>query len=169
MYTSRETDMEQIFAFASYLANRAHLGQLDKACRDYYGHLKRVADSLDGYELKTIAMLHDIVEDTWVTEDLLRKLFTKNICDAVVTLTRKDDESYGEYIGRIISSQDTSAMKVKIADLNDNLDLSRLPSITENDLNRAAKYAKAKARLAKALSDIESERMQCHFDDEYDY
>ena len=130
----------ETFAAAYYIASKAHEGQTDLAGKDYFLHPQRVADKFLDYTLKTVAILHDVLEDTWVTEDLLRKLFPKDICDSVVALTRKDNESYQEYIKRL--SCDTWARKVKIEDLADNLDLSRLPEITDEDLNRAKKYAK---------------------------
>lgn len=130
----------ETFAAAYYIASKAHEGQTDKAGKDYFLHPRRVADKFSDYTLKTIAILHDTLEDTWVTEELLRKLFPGFICDAVVALTRKSDESYGEYIKRL--SYNPGARKVKIADLEDNLNLSRLKEITDEDLERAKKYAK---------------------------
>lgn len=130
----------ETFAAACYIASKAHEGQKDLAGVDYVLHLYRIADNFSDYTLKTVAILHDILEDTWVTEDLLRKLFPKEICDAVVALTRGINESYQEYIRRL--SCNYFARKVKIEDLADNLDLSRLPEITDEDLNRAKKYAK---------------------------
>lgn len=130
----------ETFAAAYYIASKAHEGQTDKAGKDYFLHPRRVADKFSDYTLKTIAILHDTLEDTWVTEELLRKLFPGFICDAVVALTRKSDESYGEYIKRL--SCNPGARKVKIADLEDNLNLSRLKEITDEDLERAKKYAK---------------------------
>ena len=130
----------ETFAAAYYIASKAHEGQLDKAGKDYFLHPQRVADKFSDYSLKTVAILHDVLEDTWITEELLRKLFPEYICDAVVALTRKSDESYGEFIKRL--SCNVFARKVKIEDLADNLDLSRIQEITDEDLNRAKKYAK---------------------------
>jgi len=130
----------ETFAAAYYIASKAHEGQTDLAGKDYFLHPQRVADKFSDYTLKTVAILHDIIEDTWMTEDILRKLFPKLICDSVVALTRKDNESYQEYIKRL--SCNALARKVKIEDLADNLDLSRLPQITDKDLDRAKKYAK---------------------------
>ena len=130
----------ETFAAAYYIASKAHEGQVDLSGKDYFLHPQRVADKFSDYTVKTVAILHDTLEDTWVTEELLRKLFPGHICDAVVALTRKSDESYGEYIKRL--SCNYCARKVKIADLEDNLNLSRLKEITDEDLERAKKYAK---------------------------
>lgn len=130
----------ETFAAAYYIASKAHEGQTDLGGKDYFLHPQKVADKFSDYTLKTVAILHDTIEDTWVTEELLRKLFPGLICDAVVALTRKSDESYGEYIKRL--SSNPLARIVKIADLEDNLDLSRLKEITNEDLNRAKKYSK---------------------------
>ena len=139
----------ETYAAAYYLASKAHEGQVYKSGRDYIKHPIRVAESFDDYTFKTIAILHDILEDTWVTEDLLRKLFPKNICDAVVALTRKQDESYGDFIKRL--SNNVFAAKVKIADLTDNMDLSRLNEITESDIERVKKYCKWRNYLKEAM------------------
>lgn len=144
-----------IFTTAYYIASKAHEGQVDKAGKDYFSHLVRVANNFKDfafgdYSLQTVAILHDILEDTWVTEDILRKLFPENICDAVVSLTRKESESYGDYIKR--DAENPIAIKVKIADLEDNLDSSRLKTITKEDSNRMKKYLKWKNWLVeKAL------------------
>ena len=130
----------ETFAAAFYIASKAHEGQKDLAGEDYFLHLQRVADKFSDYTLKTVAILHDILEDTWMTEDMLRKLFPENICDIVVALTRRSNESYGNYIKRL--SCNYFARKVKIADLNDNLDLSRLEKITDEDFDRIKKYSK---------------------------
>lgn len=130
----------ETFAAAYYIASRAHEGQTDLAGKDYFLHPQRVADKFSDYTLKTVAILHDTLEDTWITEELLRKLFPESICDAVVALTRKSDESYGEFIKRL--SRNSYARVVKIADLEDNLDLSRLKEIKDEDLDRVKKYAK---------------------------
>lgn len=138
------------FAAAYYIASRAHEGQLDKAGQDYFNHPWRVSEKFNDYALKTIAILHDVLEDTWVTEDILRKLFSEEVCDAIVALTRNEDESYGDFIKRV--SKNFLASKVKIADLEDNMDLSRLKEITDEDLKRTQKYCKWRNYLLEAIS-----------------
>lgn len=162
----KETKMKELtdpeyFAAAYFLALKAHEGQKDKAGKDYIEHPIRVAEKFDCYMFKTVAILHDVLEDTWVTEDLLRKLFPKVIVDAVVLLTRKRDESYGQFIDRMCQDSDHDesfyiARSVKIEDLNDNLDLSRLKTITNEDLDRVKKYFKHKSKLEKYQHDVDA-------------
>ena len=143
---------ENVFSFALYFAKKAHEGQKDKAGNDYFKHVSNVAfvPYLTTCQ-RTVAILHDVLEDTWVTEKILRRLFPEGICESVVTLTRKGSESYGDYIERIATSMDIDAIVVKISDLNDNMNLGRLNEVTEKDIERVKKYARAKKRLEEAL------------------
>ena len=100
-----------------------------------------VADQMDTDEEKTVALLHDILEDTSVTEATLKNLFGPEIADAVSALTRRPDETYDDYIRRL--GKNSLARRVKLADLRHNMDLSRLPVVTDQDLQRAEKYRRA--------------------------
>lgn len=146
-----ELSLFDYYDFAKVLASLVHQGQVDKGGKPYIEHPVRVADLLSDYESKTVAYLHDVVEDTWITEEILRKLFPKTICDAVMLLTRKDGETYDAFIDRIIKSDNKIAISVKIADITDNLNLGRLEVVTDKDIERAKKYANAMLRLKKAL------------------
>ena len=90
---------------------------------------------------KTIAYLHDVLEDTDVTVDALRKIFPNEIVDTLITLTHRKDESYFEYIQRVSKSK--LAKKVKVADLLHNLDITRIKEPTKQDYERLEKYKKA--------------------------
>ena len=129
------------YIFAYELAKRAHSGQVDKAGVDYINHPVAVSDMVYPEEEKTVALLHDVVEDTGITIVCLRALFDDNIVDAVECLTRKSGESYNEYIRRV--AQNPITRHVKIADLAHNMDLLRLPVITVADIKRNEKYRKA--------------------------
>ena len=137
-------DKDEMFVGAYFLATNAHQGQKDKAGKDYIEHPKRVAQTFDDYIEKTVAILHDVLEDTWVTEEMLRNLFPEEIVDAVVYLTRKEDESYGDFIKKMCVSGYSAylARKVKIADLTDNMNIGRLNTITDEDIDRVKKYSK---------------------------
>ena len=90
---------------------------------------------------KAVAYLHDVLEDTNVTMDELRKMFPNEIVDGVLTLTHRKDESYFEYISRVSTSK--LAKKVKAADLLHNLDITRIKEPTKQDYQRLEKYKKA--------------------------
>lgn len=126
---------------AMILAETKHFGQADKAGTPYFGHCHRVALRMTEDDARAVAYLHDILEDTDVTEEMLRGFFPDNVVDAVVAITRRPDESYAGYIRRLKTNP--LARAVKIADLIDNSDLSRLKAVTMEDVERQAKYNKA--------------------------
>lgn len=126
---------------ALQIAQKAHAGQVDKAGKDYILHPITVASYMDTDTEKTIAYLHDVLEDTDVTVDALRKIFPNEIVDTLITLTHRKDESYFEYIQRVSKSK--LAKKVKVADLLHNLDITRIKEPTKQDYERLEKYKKA--------------------------
>lgn len=125
------------------LAKKAHAGQVDKAGVDYIRHPLAVSrnEILVSEEEKCVALLHDVLEDTDVTEEEIRKEFGDVIADGVVAMTRGKKERYEEFILR--AKKNPIARKVKMADLSHNMDLSRLPEVTEKDLKRLEKYKRA--------------------------
>ena len=131
---------------ALQIAKEAHAGQVDKAGKDYILHPMTVASYMDTDVEKTIAYLHDVLEDTSVTVDELRNHFSNEIVDTVITLTHRKDESYFEYIQRISKSK--LAKKIKAADLLHNLDITRIKEPTKQDYERLEKYKKAILYLA---------------------
>ena len=127
---------------AILIAYGAHYGQTDKAGQSYIEHPKRVMKAVKTDEEKQVAILHDAIEDSPVTAALLRHYgFSDSVIAAVEALTRDEDENYFDFIARVKANP--LATTVKIADLQDNMDLSRLPVVTERDLGRQAKYKKA--------------------------
>ena len=128
------------------LAIKHHKGQVDKAGQPYILHPLRLMMSVDKNDEKIVAVMHDIVEDTEITlNDLQNEGFTKKVIDAIECVTKRKGEDYESFIDRI--SQNSLATKVKLADLEDNMDLSRLSEVTDKDLERLEKYKKAKECL----------------------
>lgn len=126
---------------ADLVASMAHRGQVDKMGTAYIEHPRAVASFLETETEKTVALLHDVLEDTYLTEDDLRPVFGDEITDAVVALTRNDGEEYFAYIQRV--KQNPLAVRVKLADLKHNTDRSRIDEPKENDFRRWDKYKKA--------------------------
>lgn len=127
------------FQIALELAVEKHKNQTDKAGNPYILHPLHVMENVNSKEGKIVAILHDIIEDTDVTEDYLLKIgLSKRIVDAVVALTRSEDIDYQEYIKNL--SSNPLAKEVKLADLEHNMDLKRLPILEEKDLERNRKY-----------------------------
>ena len=130
------------YELALKIATEAHKGQVDKAGVPYINHPLTVASLVDTEEEKIVALLHDTIEDTNITEqDLLNYGFSNKIVEAVKLLTHNKDVPYMDYVAKIKDNE--LARKVKIADLTHNSDLSRLKEITEKDKKRYEKYQKA--------------------------
>ena len=132
---------EQLEAAAEVYATRMHEGQLDKAGQPYSGHLRRVAERMPTYDLRIVAWLHDILEDTYTDSAQIHDAFGPEIGAAVDAITRRPAEHYSDYIRRV--GENPMARAVKIADLIDNSNLSRLSSVTLEDVKRQRKYNRA--------------------------
>ena len=130
------------------LAKQHHEGQTDKAGKPYINHPLRVMNQVESEEEKIVAVLHDIVEDTDISlDDLRSEGFSEEVVSAVECLTKQDGENYDSYIERI--SFNKLAVKIKLADLEDNRDLTRLPEVTDKDLERLEEYGKALEKLTR--------------------
>lgn len=136
------TNTNELLDMALTIATKAHEGQTDKAGAPYIFHPIRVANRCLTDEEKIVALLHDVIEDSKTSaSDLLAKGFPRTIVDAVLSVTRNEDESYDEFIKR--SRLNPIGRQVKIHDLEDNLDITRLAQVTENDIARLNKYISA--------------------------
>jgi (p)ppGpp synthase/HD superfamily hydrolase len=127
---------------ALLIATNAHTGQVDKGGNPYILHPLAVAARVQTIEEKIVAILHDTVEDTSITlDDLLIEGFSKEIVDGVDAMTRRENETYMEFIHR--AKNNPIARNVKIADILENMDLSRIPNPTDSDYSRLDRYEKA--------------------------
>lgn len=135
-----------VVGHAVAIAAEAHVGQLDRAGRPYVEHPLRLMMRAEGPEAKLAAVLHDVVEDTpWTLEELAREGVPRRVLRALEHLTRRPGEGYEAFIERV--AEDRLATRVKLLDLEDNADLSRLPEVTDEDRARGAKYERALERL----------------------
>ncbi len=124
------------------IAIKAHLGQVDKGGKPYILHPLRLMMEFQNESEMIVAVLHDVVEDSDYTFEDLKKIgFSDEIINALNCLTKRNKEKYDDFILRVASND--LAVKVKIKDIKDNLDLTRITSITENDLKRIKKYHRA--------------------------
>ena len=132
------------------IAYSAHINQRDKAGRPYFMHPVIVASQMDSeYEICT-ALLHDVIEDTHVTIEELEREFPKEITDAIRLLTHDDNTDYLDYVREI--KKNPIARKVKLADLNHNLDITRIEdngNLLEGFMNRREKYETARNILTE--------------------
>ncbi len=132
------------------IATRAHAGQVDKAGEPYILHPLRVMLSRENGIERICAVLHDVVEDSEITfDDLCKEGFSEEIITVLDCLTNRNGESYDEFIYRILKNE--TACHVKLADLCDNMNLSRIENPNEKDEARMKKYSEAAERIMSAL------------------
>ena len=124
------------------LAVKAHKGQVDKADQVYILHPLRVMFAVDGEIARMVAVLHDVIEDSDTTlDDLLAMGYPNEVISALDCLTRREDESYMEFVQR--AKVNPIAREVKLADMEDNMDIRRLTQITDKDRERLNRYRNA--------------------------
>ena len=132
------------------LAKIAHDGQVDKGGQPYIDHPLRVMNNVETIEEKIVGVLHDAVEDSDLTlEDLRLSGFSDPIVEAIDTITKREGEKRKDYLNRVMDNP--IALKVKIADMTDNADISRIPNPTERDRERTRIYKKTIIKLQKKL------------------
>lgn len=131
------------------IATSAHEGQVDKAGKPYIEHPMRVMNMGKTVEEKIAGVLHDVVEDSdWTFEMLEKEGIPKDVMDALRCVTKlSEDEDYDHFIERVKTNP--LAVKVKLNDLKDNMDITRLGEVTEKDLARLNKYIRAYRQLTE--------------------
>ena len=141
-------DWSELFDLALRTSIRAHEGQKDKSGRDYVMHPILVAERCKEPRAKIVALLHDTIEDTDVTAEYLRSEgFPEEIIIAVLSVTKQEGESYENFVHR--AAGNAIGRQVKIADLEDNMDVRRLKEITDEDVTRLRKYLRSWQYLIK--------------------
>ena len=131
------------------IAMSAHEGQLDtNNGRPYIEHPFRVMSAGQTLQEKIVGVLHDVVEDTsWTLEQLTEEGFSKEVVDGIDAMTRRDNESYDDYLLRV--QDNPLATRVKLNDLTDNMDIRRWNEIPYHELARLQKYLKAYKQLTE--------------------
>jgi len=131
-------------------------GKFDKGGYPYLNHLHEVSNRVEGTDAKLIALLHDVLEDTDTKrEDLIKLGYSEHVVSSVEVLTRKNKEDYNDYIERIIASNNIDALNVKLADLNHNMDISRIKNPTVKDFDRIEKrYRPAYIKILNKLEEM---------------
>ena len=127
---------------AALICVSKHAGQRDKMRCAYFQHPMRVAMRCRTDEEKMVALLHDTIEDTDVTaEYLLAEGFPREIVDGVLSVTKREGESYQDFVAR--AKNNPLGRAVKLHDLEDNLDIFRLDALTPDMAARYTKYLAA--------------------------
>lgn len=123
------------------IAYEAHHGQKDKGNVPYIFHPYHIAEKFNNETDICVAILHDVLEDTFVSKEELEGYFPKEVIEPLVLLTRSTHDTYFEYIKNICSNP--IAQKVKIEDIKHNLVFERIQNKTRNE--------KLEKRYLKAL------------------
>ena len=124
------------------IAVAAHRGQKDRYGVPYILHPLRVMARVDTLPEKIVAVLHDVVEDTdWTFETLQKEGFPEPLLAALRCVTKEEGEDYKHFVQR--SASNPLARRVKLADLEDNMDVRRFKSLTGQDQARLEKYRAA--------------------------
>ena len=130
------------------IAREAHREQVDRAGEEYIGHAMRVMEAGRTLEEKLVGVLHDVVEASaeWSFERLDQEGFAPEIIEALRCVTKLSaDEPYDKFIARV--KKNRLAVAVKLNDLSDNMDIRRLPYLSDKDVKRLKKYLKAYKQL----------------------
>lgn len=131
---------------AARICVEKHAGQRDKAGNAYFLHPMRVAMRCRTDEEKMVALLHDTIEDTDVTaEFLLDAGFPPEVVAGVLSVTKCEGEDYDDFVARAKSN--SLGRAVKLHDIEDNLDVLRLPEIDTAMAARYNKYLRARRFL----------------------
>jgi len=133
-----QTPLERAIA----IAVQAHTGRQDKASAPYILHPLRVMLRQAGETAMIVAVLHDVVEDSdWTFERLRSEGFSEEVIEALDAITKRTGEDYDSFVERAMSHP--VARRVKLADLEDNLDVRRLSDLARDDVDRLRKYMAA--------------------------
>lgn len=134
---------------AIVIAMSAHDGQLDTHNgRPYIEHPFRVMNAGQTLQEKIVGVLHDVVEDSsWTLAQLAEEGFSQEIIEGVDAMSRRNNESYDEYVLRL--QENAIAVRVKLNDLTDNMDVRRWDEIQYHDLARLQKYLEVYKQLTE--------------------
>jgi (p)ppGpp synthase/HD superfamily hydrolase len=144
-------DSMSLLEKAIAIAVEAHQGKKDTAGNTYILHPLRVMFRVETEDEKIVAILHDVVEDhtdVWPVKRLRDLGFPPHILEALDCVTKREGEPYEKFVER--SASNPIALHVKLADLEDNLDVRSLNEVTEKDLARLNRYLAAYRRLRSA-------------------
>ncbi|MBL7964859.1 MAG: phosphohydrolase [Flavobacteriales bacterium] len=142
--------MDHLLERAIRLAAKVHKGQVDRFNKPYVLHVMRVMMRGHDMEEQVLGALHDILERSELKPaDLVKRGFPPRIIKALDHITRRTDEDYDGYIERVM--QDPLAIRVKLHDLADKMDLLHVDTLAHADLKRYNKQLAAYHRLKKLV------------------
>jgi len=137
---------------AIQIATQAHAGQKNRAGEPYVRHPLRVMDHVEGEPARIVAVLHDVLEDcpAWTADRLRAEGFSEEVLEALLAVTRREGEDYFDFVRRAASNP--IGRRIKLADLADNIAMTRIPRPADRDTERLARYERA-VEIIKGLKD----------------
>ena len=131
------------------IATEAHTGATDKGGAPYILHPLRLMLQFPPGDAQLVALLHDVVEDSdWTLDALRNEGFSEEVISGVDGMTRRESESYEDFVLRCATNP--LARQVKLADIEDNMDIRRLGELGQKDLERLRRYQRAHHLLSAA-------------------
>lgn len=130
--------LDDLYAKAFVMTTTVFKNKKDKSDEPYFDHLFRVSQKLDDEKEQVAGLLHDILEDTEITEDDLKNFgipqdiidIVKIVTKPVVDKTKSNEEErlklYDEEINKIIATNNIHAIRLKYADMTDNFNPDRI-------------------------------------------
>ena len=147
--------MEHLLETAIRLAAKVHRGQTDRFGKPYVLHVMRVMMRGHDFDEQVLGALHDVLERSSLTEeDILKKGFSPRVVKALRHISRIPEETYEQYIDRVV--QDNLAIRVKINDLADKMDLLHVEQLDPADLKRYNKQLAAYHRMKKMVQEAKA-------------
>lgn len=147
--------MEHLLETAIRMAAKVHRGQVDRFGKPYVLHVMRVMMSGEDFDEQVLGALHDVLERSALTEDdILKKGFSPRVVKALKQITRIPEETYEQYIDRVV--QDNLAIRVKLHDLADKMDLLHVEQLDPADLKRYNKQLAAYHRMKKLVAEAKA-------------
>ena len=150
---------QNLYGKAYLICERVFENKKTKAGTPYMEHSLAVAQKFADEKMKVIALLHDIMKETEITPADLNYIgFPSDIVRTVTFITRQKDESYDEFINRIINSKNNKALQIKKADLEQSMDLTGFAHVSDDYLNRInIRYKPQYEKILDCLGDLEKE------------
>ena len=142
--------MDHLLETAIRLAAKVHKGQVDRSGKPYVLHVMRVMERGQDFDEQVLGALHDVLERSDLTiADIEKKGFSPRVLKALDRITRRAEETYEQYIDRVV--EDSLAIRVKLNDLADKMDLRHVEQLDESDLKRYNKQLTAYHRMKKRV------------------
>ncbi|HOZ41022.1 MAG: phosphohydrolase [Flavobacteriales bacterium] len=147
--------MDHLLETAIRLAAKVHKGQTDRFGKPYILHVMRVMMRGHDFDEQVLGALHDVLERSTLTmAELEKKGFAPRVLKAMAHITRIPEETYEQYIDRVM--EDPLAIRVKIHDLADKMDLLHVDQLDPSDLKRYNKQLAAYHRMKRIVEEAKA-------------